>query len=185
MVQTVATDYDTVWDAGASGGNGQLAAALTLLSTELNGLAIAALALSSAGGSSGVFTNANTLQAILGVPFLILGGAVEVPATRPTVSLWFLESPDGSTFESPGRSTGALSGCHFPVHHAQLRLRRARHRAGTKLPPAGAQLQGPGAEQSWRRATPQHGDQDRPDGAARELSRSPHPSSEYRHGLPR
>ena len=113
MVQTVATDYDTVWDAGASGGNGQLAAALTLLSTELNGLAIAALALSSAGGSSGVFTNANTLQAILGVPFLILGGAVEVPATRPTVSLWFLESPDGSTFESPAAAPARFPDATF------------------------------------------------------------------------
>lgn len=87
-----------LWEPG-TGNNGLYVSALTLMSTELNSLTSASYAASSAGGSSGVFSNSNTGQALYAVPFWTFGGAF-TPSGALNISAWFLESLDGSTFES-------------------------------------------------------------------------------------
>lgn len=90
---------DFLW---AQGTNGLLIPSpLTVLSTELNSLANAATALSSVGGSSGVFSNTNTGQGMVGFAQLNLGAVASALAAGACLSAWFLESLDGgSTFEN-------------------------------------------------------------------------------------
>lgn len=85
----------------ASGTNGFIATPFNLMSSEMNGLTNAGTTLSSAGGSSGVFSQTNYGSAIWCEVYWV------TPATarrrwRPSgyISGWFLFSPDGgSTFE--------------------------------------------------------------------------------------
>lgn len=89
-----------VWYPGTSN-NGLLGSALTLESTELNSLASAAVIVSSVGGSSGLFTNSNTSQAVRGEVFAALGTAGGTCAVGSNIAGWFLQSSDGgTTFES-------------------------------------------------------------------------------------
>jgi hypothetical protein len=81
--------------------SGLIASLLTLQSTEMNSLANAALIVSSVGGSSGKFTNANTGQAVFGDVFLTLGAIGSTLTAGANLAGWFLVSPDsGSTYES-------------------------------------------------------------------------------------
>lgn len=94
-----------LWDAGTSN-NGLLTSAITLLSTELNSLATTDTVTSSVGGSSGVFTNSNTAQAMWADIFLTLGAVGTALSAGATVAGWFLTSPDGgTTFETPATNT--------------------------------------------------------------------------------
>lgn len=80
--------------------SGNLVAAFSLQTTELNSLANAALIVSSVGGSSGKFTNIDTGQGKLGEIFLTLGTVTTMTAGG-SLSGWFLLSPDsGTTLES-------------------------------------------------------------------------------------
>ena len=89
-----------LWNAGTSN-NGLLASALSLLTTEMNSLATAGTALSSVGGSSGVFTNSNTGQGMVGDVFLTLGAIGTALSAGANLAGWFLTSPDGgTTFEN-------------------------------------------------------------------------------------
>ena len=91
-----------LWYAGSSN-NGLLTPAVSLQTTELESLASAAVIISSVGGSSGVFTNSNTAQAIWADLFLSIGnpGMVGTLSAGANVAGWFLTSPDsGTTFES-------------------------------------------------------------------------------------
>ena len=91
-----------LWGAGTSN-NGLLQSALTLLSTEsgFNSLANGSAVVSSVGGSSGVFTNANTGQAMRGDVYLTLGAIGSALSAGAVVSGWFLTSLDGgTTFEN-------------------------------------------------------------------------------------
>lgn len=87
-----------LWNSGTSN-NGQIASSLTLETTELNSLANAAVAVSSVGGSSGLFTNANTGQAIWGQIQFTAGTAGAACAAGANISGWFLTTFDGTTFE--------------------------------------------------------------------------------------
>jgi hypothetical protein len=88
-----------LWGLGTSN-NGLLASLLTLQSTELNSLASGSVALSSVGGSSGKFTNANTGAAIWGELFLTLGTIGSALQSGANVAGWFISSSDsGSTYE--------------------------------------------------------------------------------------
>jgi hypothetical protein len=82
----------------------------SLLTTEMNSLANAAFAVSSVGGSSGIFNN--TVQTVGSIaPTANLGGYLraflELVLAAPTgafaansaIYLWFLKSIDGSNFE--------------------------------------------------------------------------------------
>jgi hypothetical protein len=80
--------------------NGIYGTSLTLMTTELNSLAAAGLAVSSVGGVSGEFTNANTNQVIFSPVVLTLGAIGSALSAGANVSCWFLQSPDGTHFES-------------------------------------------------------------------------------------
>ncbi len=97
-----------LWGAGASN-NGLLQSALTLLSTEMNSLANAGTALSSVGGSSGLFSNSDTGQATQGDVYLTLGAISSALVAGAVVSGWFLPSPDGGTTFDNYVSGAALS----------------------------------------------------------------------------
>ena len=89
-----------LWYPGTSN-NGLLVSALTLMTTELNSLASGNSASSSVGGSSGVFTNSNTAQGMVGEIYLTLGAIGSACAAGANAAGWFLVSPDGgSTFEN-------------------------------------------------------------------------------------
>jgi hypothetical protein len=82
------------------GTNGFIATPYNLLSTELNTLASGACAVSSVGGTSGVFSQTNTASAPWMSIYFTAGGAV-TPVTGQLLEGWFLRSPDGgTTFET-------------------------------------------------------------------------------------
>lgn len=95
-----------IWSPGTSN-NGEIATTLTLMSTELNSLTNGSVIVSSVGGSSGLFTNSNTGQAIWGEVMFTAGTAGATCAAGANIAGWFLTSLDGSTFEPtaavPGR----------------------------------------------------------------------------------
>lgn len=83
----------------ASGTNGFIATPFNLMSTELNTLANNSSALSSVGGSSGIFNLASFANAIWCEVYFVSGGTF-TPAAPNSIYGWFLFSPDGgSTFE--------------------------------------------------------------------------------------
>lgn len=91
-----------LWGPG-SGNNGLLEPAITLMTTELESVTNGSVALSSVNGSSGVFTNANTDQAIWAELFYSAGNAGMTPTAGGNISGWFIQSLDGgTTFEASG-----------------------------------------------------------------------------------
>jgi hypothetical protein len=88
-----------LWGPGTSN-NGLLTSAISLLTTEMNALANTNTALSSVGGSSGVFTNSNTAQGMIGRCFLTLGAIASALSAGAVASIWWIPSYNGSTFES-------------------------------------------------------------------------------------
>jgi hypothetical protein len=103
-----------LWQQGASS-TGLSAPALTLLTTELNSLSSGSVAVSSAGGTSGVFTNANTGQVIWSPMVLTLGSTVGAFQTGGNLSCWFLQSLDGTTFENNSAAPPRAPDAVFPV----------------------------------------------------------------------
>lgn len=85
-----------LWNSGTSN-NGLLATAFNLLSTELNTLTNTSIAVSSVGGTSGVFNQSNTAQAMLGELFLTLGAIGSALSAGACIAGWFVESYDGGT----------------------------------------------------------------------------------------
>lgn len=77
--------------------NGLLATAFNLQSTELNTLTNTSIAVSSVGGTSGVFNQSNTSQAIWGKLFLTLGAIATALTAGANIAGWFVESYDGGT----------------------------------------------------------------------------------------
>jgi hypothetical protein len=78
--------------------SGFLVTPFNLMTTELNALASGANAVSSVGGTSGVFTQTNFGSGIFGMVHFKAGGAFTVVAGG-YIAGWFLYSPDGSAFE--------------------------------------------------------------------------------------
>lgn len=77
---------------------GFLATPFNLMTTELNALGSGANAVSSVGGTSGVFTQTNFGSGIFAAIHFKAGGAFTVVAGGYFAG-WFLYSPDGSAFE--------------------------------------------------------------------------------------
>ena len=88
-----------LWQPGTAN-NGLSAPVLTLMSTELASLASGSAALSSVGGTGGVFTNSNTGQVIWAPLVLTLGSTAGAFQTGANLSCWFLQSLDGVNFET-------------------------------------------------------------------------------------
>jgi hypothetical protein len=78
------------------GTNGFLTTPFNLLTTELNALANNASAVSSVGGTSGVFSQTNWASGIWGISHFKAGGAF-TPTVGGYLAVWFLYSPDGGT----------------------------------------------------------------------------------------
>lgn len=90
---------DHRWGTGTNN-DGLLTSLLTLLSTEMNSLANAAVIASSVGGTSGKFSTADDAAAIFGEVFLTLGAIGSTLSAGANLAGWFLTSPDdGSTYE--------------------------------------------------------------------------------------
>ncbi len=89
-----------LWNAGTSN-NGLIVSAFNLMTTELESLTNTTLVSSSVGGSSGLFTNSNTAQAMWADLFFNVGspGIGSALTTGAALQGWFLTSFDGSTFE--------------------------------------------------------------------------------------
>jgi hypothetical protein len=87
--------------AGTSGNSGLLTSLLTLMTTELNSLPNGSVIVSSVGGSSGLFTNANTGQAIWGEVFFFAGNPAILPVAGANLAGWWLTSPDSGTTLEP------------------------------------------------------------------------------------
>lgn len=85
-----------LYNSGTSN-NGLLASALTLESTELNGVTNASIAVSSVGGASGVFKQSDTAQAIWGELFLTLGAIAVALSAGANIAGWWVQSFDGGT----------------------------------------------------------------------------------------
>ena len=96
----------------AAGTHGFIATPFDLLSTELNSIgANGGAVVSSVGGSSGVFSQTNTVQALSGAVWFASGGAF-TPTAGGYLAGWFLRSPDGgTTFEA----TTTASATQAPV----------------------------------------------------------------------
>ncbi|MFZ0559859.1 MAG: hypothetical protein WAN31_05900 [Methylovirgula sp.] len=89
----------------AAGTNGFIATPFNLLSTELNSLGSTDTAVSSVGGTSGVFSQSNYANAIWAAIYFYSGGSF-TPTGSPYIAGWFLFSPDGgSTFEATASNT--------------------------------------------------------------------------------
>ena len=96
----MATNF--LWFPGTTN-NGLLTSVVSLMTTELESVATAGLAVSSVNGTSGVFTNATTAQGIWAEIFFSVGnpGIGSALTSGACLSGWFLTSLDaGTTFES-------------------------------------------------------------------------------------
>jgi hypothetical protein len=82
------------------GTNGFIATPFNLMTTELNSLASTNSAISSVGGTSGVFTQANFVYGLAYEVVFTAGGSISSISAGGNLSGWWIKSPDGgSTFE--------------------------------------------------------------------------------------
>lgn len=103
-----------LWQPGTSN-SGLSTVPLTLMTTELNAAASGSVAVSSVGGSSGVFSNSNTGQVIWSPMVLTLGSTSAAFQTGGNLSCWFLQSLDGTTFESIAAAPPRAPDVVFPL----------------------------------------------------------------------
>jgi hypothetical protein len=108
-----------LWEPGTAN-NGLYAPTLTLMSSELDSVATGGVAVSSVGGSAGVFSNANTAQTIWAPLVLTLGATAGAFQTGGNLSCWFLQSLDGVTFESDTAAPPRAPDVVFPLPAAAL-----------------------------------------------------------------
>jgi hypothetical protein len=114
MSARAAASSPFLWQPGTAN-NGLSAPALTLMTTELNALASGSGAVSSVGGLSGTFSNADTGQVIWSPMALTLGPTAGAFQTGGNLSCWFLQSIDGTTFENTGAAPPRAPDAVFPV----------------------------------------------------------------------
>lgn len=110
--------FAQTWAPGP-GNTGLFAGPVTLLSSELNSLASGSVAVSSVGGSSGLFNNTYTRQAVWARAVLTAGSSGAV-STGGNISCWFLESLDGATFESTSVAPPRSPDIVFPAPASTL-----------------------------------------------------------------
>lgn len=97
------------------GTNGFTSTPYNLLSSELNSLANNTIVTSSVGGTSGVFSQTNTGNAMLGAIYFVAGGAF-TPTQGGYLLGWFSRSPDGGTnFEKSLAAVGLARSPDFII----------------------------------------------------------------------
>ena len=82
----------------AAGTDGFIATPFNLQTTELNSLASGNTIISSVGGSSGVFSQTQTLAAMWAIISFLAGGSF-TPTGSPFLSGWFVSKADDGHFE--------------------------------------------------------------------------------------
>jgi hypothetical protein len=88
------------------GTNGFIATPFNLMTTELNGLVTSDSALSSVGGTSGVFSQTNFVNGMLYEAWLLAGGTISTMTAGGTITGWWCKSTDGgTTFEKTVSNT--------------------------------------------------------------------------------
>ena len=116
------TSGQNLWAAGSSN-SGQLISPLSLLSTEAgwNGtaLAIGGYLQSSVGGTSGIFTNANTGQAIIGDLYFETAAAI-TPTVGGALSIWWDKADASGNFEPCGATLARPPDAVIPLAAAAL-----------------------------------------------------------------
>lgn len=90
----------------AAGTSGYVGGLVNFLTTDLNTWASAAVILSSVNGTSGVFSQTTTGNAIWADVLYVNGTATTTPTGAPNISGWFVKSNDGGTTFEP--ATAAL-----------------------------------------------------------------------------
>ena len=100
----MATNF--LWYAGTSN-NGLVVPAFNLFTTEMNSLASGSGIVSSVGGSSGVFNNANWGQAMWCELFFFAGAPAITTVSPAALAGWWITSPDGGTTYEPTTTTPA------------------------------------------------------------------------------
>lgn len=108
-----------LWEPGPSN-SGLYAPAVTLMSTELGSLASGTVAVSTVGGTAGVFSNVNSAQVIWAPMILTLGSTAGAVNTGGNISCWFLQTIDGTTFESSAAAPPRAPDVVFPLPAAVL-----------------------------------------------------------------
>lgn len=94
---------DFLLDPGTSG---FIATPFNLMTTELNALANTNSALSSVGGTSGVFSQTNFVNGILYEVYFVAGGTISSISAGGCLSGWWCKSTDGgTTFEKTVSNT--------------------------------------------------------------------------------
>jgi hypothetical protein len=104
-----------LWATG-TGASGLLTPDFNLMTSELTALASGSGTTSSVNGSSGLFTNTNTAQGMLGEVFYRVNGTAVGGAVTAGGNLagWFLTTPDsGTTIESYTAGTGPIRAPDF------------------------------------------------------------------------
>jgi hypothetical protein len=128
------------WNPGTSN-NGFLALPVTLLSTEIVSLAANGVTQSSVGGSSGVFSNSNTLQAVWATCLFQEGNpGIVAPGAGANIAIWFAVTFDGATFEALAATSGSVArppDAIFPLPAAATASPQLFNAAGglVRLPP--------------------------------------------------
>jgi hypothetical protein len=88
------------------GTNGFIATPFNLMTTELNSVANGNSALSSVGGTSGVFSQSNFDNEMLYEVYFVAGGSISSIAAGGNISGWWCKSTDGgTTFEKTVSNT--------------------------------------------------------------------------------
>ena len=141
----------------ATGTNGFIVTPYNVLTTELDSLANGSTALSSIGGTSGVFSQTNTGSAIWGHVSFYPGGAM-TPTTSGYIAGWWITKDDDSNFQrtasnvdqarsadfiipllasayAAGELAGVLARLPAPLHKVFL-----RNVSGVTLPSSGNKL---------------------------------------------
>lgn len=77
---------------------GFLTAPFNLMTTELNALASAAVIISSVNGTSGVFSQTNTVSAIWGYIWFKSGGTF-TPTGAPSIAGWYIKNDGSGNYE--------------------------------------------------------------------------------------
>lgn len=90
----MATNF--LWAAGTSN-SGLLNTAFNIMTTELESLGSGSGIISSVNGSSGLFTNSTTAQAIWADIFFFAGNPSITPTAGANLAGWFMTSPDSGT----------------------------------------------------------------------------------------
>jgi hypothetical protein len=120
----------------SGGTNGFLATPFNLMTTELNGITNGAGVVSSVGGASGVFAQANWLSTMIGIG-MFYAGTTFTPTAGGYLACWWLLY-DGSNYETLVASNTDLprpADCTIPLYASAYAANNFTRSGGIFVPP--------------------------------------------------